>query len=33
MSSFVEQQLENKKTRRVLDVSFGEEWSEQYMRK
>lgn len=28
---FVDNQLANKKTRRVLDVAFGEEWSEQYM--
>lgn len=28
---FVDNQLANKKTRRVLDVAFGEDWSEQYM--
>lgn len=30
---FVDNQLANKKTRRVLEAAFGEEWTEKYMTK
>lgn len=29
---FIDKQLENKKTSRVLEAAFGEEWGQTYMR-